>query len=283
MSEDIKAGADSIPPRLTIKNQGQEAMPIPPAVSPVTPTATSEANEEARQDALPLNKKKTARIGLDQLTAEPGAAATVAGAGIASKTIRLAPALSGQVIASPLPSVGKALTGMLVSDDTKRKTSRISLDSVLPQLEATAAGGDATPKTIRIKRPTIAPPVGTRPPATVEAPPAVVTAPDAGAKSRTSRVDMPEESPPQEGQQTQKKTIKIRRAEGGGGAEVHAGPRTISISRNESEVAVAGSEQVAVPHWSFVLIATAAVVTMCVMLYVLMAQAFPSLGWSLGG
>ena len=278
MNDDMTSGTDPIPPRLTIRNQGQnDAAAVNPPVEASLKTPSSPASS---QDALTFNKKKTARISLDQVTAEPGASTTVAGAGIASKTIRLAPALTGQVSVAPLPPVGKALTGMLVSDDTKRKTSRISLDSVLPQLEATAAGGDTTPKTIRIKRPTISAPAGVRPTPVEEAP--VAVAPDSGSKSRTSRVDIPDEVIAQEGQQTQKKTIKIRRAEGGG-ADIKMAPRSVSISRSEADAPVATSEQVAQPHWSFVLVASAAVVTMCVMLYVLMAQAYPSLGWSVGG
>lgn len=281
MSEDIKSGNSAIPPRLTIKNPGQNDVTAmsDPAASAITPPASPENNPAPDPvTEHPLNKKKTSRISLDQVTAEPGASATVSS--LASKTIRLAPAMTGQVSATPFPSVGKALTGMLVSDEAKRKTSRISLDSVLPQLEATSAGGDAPPKTIRIKRPTISVPSGLSA-ARIEEP-AVVTTVESNVKSQTTRVDIPQEAVATEGQQTQKKTIKIRRAEGDG-TEGRTAPRTVNVSRNDIEAAVPSQVQVAVPHWSFVLVATAAVVTMCVMLYVLMAQAYPSLGWSLGG
>jgi hypothetical protein len=282
MSEEIKSGTGPIPPRVIIKNQGQSdvAGTIAPGVAIATPPSVLEKQADGSQPPVSFNKKKTARIALDQVTAEPGATVSVAGAGLASKTIRLAPAMSGQVSATPFPSVGKALTGMLISDDAKRKTSRISLESVLPQLEAASAGGEATPKTIRIKRPSISIPasVSQSQPQVIE--PVVVAAPD--AKSQTARVDIPPEAVAAEGQQTQKKTIKIRRADGGG-TEIKASPRPVSIARNEEEVAVSSSAQVATPHWSFVLIAAAAVVTLCVMMYVLMAQAYPSLGWSVGG
>ena len=282
MSEDIISGNGSIPPRLSIKPQGQNeggAKGVPETAAAL-PSSNPEINEVSRQETgVPLNKKRTARISLDQVTAEPGAAAA-SGAGLASKTIRLAPAMSGQVSAMPLASVGKAMTGIFVADDGKRKTSRISLDAVMPQLEAAASSSDAPPKTIKIKRPTMSVP-STMPSMQVNEP-AGSPPSEPGSKSQTAHVDIPPEAMAAEGQQTQKKTIKIRRAEGGG-TEPKGAPRTVSISRNEAEGAASETEQVAVPHWSFVLVASAAVVTMCVMLYVLMAQAYPSLGWSVGG
>ncbi len=285
MSDDIESGNGPIPPRMTIKNQGKSdssAVNMPEG-GDLNSNASS-GSTDPNPAPISLNKKKTARIALDQVTAETGAASAVPGTGIASKTIRLAPAMTGQVAAAPFPSVGKALTGMLVSDETKRKTSRISLDAVLPQLEVTApAGGDSTPKTIRIKRPTLSVPPASIPPIQVkEPPPSVVVAAPINEKSQTSRVDIPPEAVAMEEQQTQKKTIKIRRADGGA-PETGAAPRSISISRTEAAVAVPETVQVAAPHWSFVLVAAAAVVTLCVMLYVLMAQAYPSLGWSVGG
>lgn len=268
MSEDIKLGNANIPPRVTIKAPGTVEPPAPATALETTPAAN------------PALKKKTARIALDQVTAEAGAPAAVSNVGIASKTIRLAPAMTGQVSVVPLPPVGKALTGILVSDDAKRKTSRISLDAVLPQLEAAGAtGGDAGPKTIRIKRPGMAA-ASSLPAISLESPPPAV-APDVNLKSQTARVEIPPEPVAAEGQQTQKKTIKIRRADGGG-AEIKAAPRSIGIARNESETAVPIQAKVTQPHLAFVLIAAAAVVMMCVLLYVLMAQAVPSLGWSLG-
>jgi len=281
MSDDIESGNGPIPPRMTIKNQGQSDVAATGSPEAVTfkPASNTGINTDPNQVPLSL-KKKTARIALDQATAETGAAAVVAGGGLASKTIRLAPAMTGQVSAAPFPSVGKALTGMLVSDDAKRKTSRISLDAVLPQLETASAGGETTPKTIRIKRPTLSVPASVPPPQVKE--PAGVLAVETNDKSRTSRVDIPQEAVVTEEQQTQKKTIKIRRSDGGG-SEVTEAHRAVSILRNEVEAAVPKAVQVAAPHWSFVLVAAAAVITMCVMLYVLMAQAYPALGWSVGG
>ena len=86
-----------------------------------------------------------------------------------------------------------------------------------------------------------------------------------------------------EPQQTQKKTIKIRRADGGAGDSATAG-RSISVARTEGasvEESVAGVG-VPAPHWFFIVTAAAAAVTLCFMLYVLAAQAYPDLGWKVG-
>jgi hypothetical protein len=285
MSDDNKTVTGVIPPRLTIVKLGQndEAPKPAGAVVPLVPPVPAASSPEQNSgDGIPANKKKTARISLDQVSAEPGAAVAVPGVGLASKTIRLGPAMSGQVSIAPLPAVGKALTGVLIPEETKRKTSRISLDSVLPQLETAPAGGDTTPKTIRIKRPTIAPPAASNvtPPQPIE--PVVLAPTVEGVKTRTAPIEAPQEEVVPEGQQTQKKTLKIRRADGGA-PEIKAAPREVGIARNEPEVGVTPSVPVAsaAPHWSFVLVAAAAVIAMCVMLYVLVAQAYPSLGISL--
>lgn len=282
MSEEVTSSTGPIPPRLTIKQPAQneggagstpEAPASPPPSNPVLNQVPS-----AEMNGTLNTKKRTARISLDQVTAEPGAAATVSGGGLASKTIRLAPAVSAQ---APLASVAKAMTGVFVADDGKRKTSRISLDSVLPQLDAASSGADGGPKTIKIKRPTIS----TAPATLASIPshePTGSVAAEPSSKSQTARVDIPPEAMASEGQQTQKKTIKIRRAEGGS-SEGGGAPRSISISRSAPEAVAPEAMQVAAPHWSFVLVASAAVVTMCVMLYVLLAQAYPSLGWPVGG
>lgn len=277
MSEDIKPGNAAIPPRLSIKVPGQTGEV---AVAPQAPS----------DPAVAAVKRKTSRIALSQVSAEPGApAAPVSGIGLTSKTIRLSPAIGGV----PIPStpVGKALSGILMAspDEAKYKTSRIPLEAVLSgKSEAPAgAGGDAIPKTIRVKRPTI-----TAPPkvvSSVEAPVSAAPSPvPAGApveKNQTARVDILPDAAA-EAQQTQKKTIKIRRAEGSG-PEARVSPRNVSIARSEGELAGlaedAGGARVAAPHWIFPVMAAAALFVMGFMIYVLAAQAYPGLGWSLGG
>lgn len=270
MSDDIKPENGSIPPRVTIKIPGQSGELAE------TPTAAT----------VPTNKTKTARISLDQVTAEPGAtqAASVSGVGVASKTIRLAPAMTNQVLISPMPSVGKALSGM-ISEESKSQTSRISLESVLAEM-----GGkpqESAPKTIKVKRPVLTNmPKVTSLPAEVqpESPPRAIMVPPQAAgelvsKSQTARVDIvPEAAEPQ---QTQKKTIKIRRADGGAGDSKPV-TRSVSLARGEDHEALKDGSEVSAPHGIFIAIAAAAALVLCFMLYVLTAQANPALGWVVG-
>lgn len=262
MSETTNPDSAAIPPRATIKVPGQSGE-VAPATEPSL-----------------VSKKKTARLSLDSVSAEPGAVATpVAGPGVASKTIRLAPAMTTQISSSAIPALGKALTGSFLMDEVKHKTSRIPLESVLPGAApvASSGGADSIPKTIKVKRPTItASPVNLKP---EEAAP--VTQP---GKNQTARVEITPDMVA-DTQQTQKKTIKIRRPEGvGGEAKAPSEGRAISIARAaapEGGVAVAARDQVAKPHVAFVGIAAAALLVLCFMIYVLAAQVYPDLGLSL--
>lgn len=270
MSDDLKNDSGSIPPRVTLKVPGQ-------------------SGDLAGLTGAPSNKKKTARIPLDQASGDPGASGD---GSIVSKTIRLAPALTGQVAVAPLPSIGKALTGTFVYDEAKRQTSRIPLEAAMPAIQAAAAPAPAPapagmpnvastiPKTIKVKRPTITlSPAAAAAPVEVAPPVAAPSASAAEAKSQTARVDMVPEVA-QEVQQTQKKTIKIRRD--GAEARPAAEARNVTIARLEGEAtpAAASGSQVAAPHWAFVVSAAAALLVLCFMLYVMVAQAYPSLGWS---
>lgn len=270
MSEDIKPENGSIPPRVSIKIPGQ----------------SGEVDEKSLAEAQAYGKKKTARIPLDQVTAEPGAAsaASVSGVGVSSKSIRILPTVGGPGTISPLPPVGKALSGML-TPESKSQTSRIPLEFAISDKGAKVS--DGVPKTIKVKRPVLAAtPKVTAMPVEVpaEVPPPVAEVPAAGAlssKNQTARVDIiPEAVEPQ---QTQKKTIKIRRADGGAG-EIKPTGRSVSIARAEgapSEVPAQGPG-VPAPHGIFVALAAAAALVLCFMLYVLAAQAYPGLGLKLG-
>jgi len=261
MSETINPEDGAIPPRVTIKVPGQSG-------------DVSLASDAA-------NKKKTARLSLSQVSAEPGAApaAPVSGIGVVSKTIRLAPSMTGQVAVSPLPSVGKAMTGTFVYDEVKRQTSRISLESALQGSTTSGAGVSAIPKTIKVKRPSISMGTGVSPAREDDSGEAAAAPSAAMSKSQTARVDISSDMVP-EPQQTQKKTIKIRRGSDGG--EAKAEPRSISIARTGAEGTPpsAAEAECAQPHGIFIGIAAAAILVLCFMIYVLAAQAYPSLGWS---
>jgi hypothetical protein len=83
-------------------------------------------------------------------------------------------------------------------------------------------------------------------------------------------------------QPTQKKTIRIRRADG---AEARAGEaRSVTIARADGSVTSGSVAQttgrVAKPHGMFVGLAAAALMILCFMIFMLAAQVYPSLGWS---
>ena len=272
MSEDIRPESGGIPPRVTIKVPGQ----------------SGEVSAAAAG-----SKKKTARIGLDQTTADTAAlsGAHVENMGVASKTIRLAPAMTGQLSVSPLPSIGKALSGTFAYDDVKRQTSRIPLEAVLPAIASasaqpgSAAAASALPKTIKVKRPSISLSPNMNAVKAEETPPSPAVEPtvSTASKNQTSRVEVTPEMVP-EPQQTQKKTIKIRRADG---ESRSVEPRNVAIARSgdavaagESSASSAGVGQVSQPHGAFIGIAAAAFLVLCFMIYVLAAQAYPNLGWS---
>jgi len=261
MSDDTKIEEGGIPPRVTIKVPGQSGEVV----------------------SAGAGKKKTTRIALDQVSAESGAVqgAHVESVGVASKTIRLAPIVSSQTAVTPLPSIGKALSGNFSADDGKRQTSRIPLEAIFPGLSQSGTSGmpSSIPKTIKVKRPMISlsPKMdvetgGESVPVVSEPPSSVVS-----AKSQTARVDVVQDAAP-EAQQTQKKTIKIRRADGDPRA---AEPRGVSIARSGEDSSASSSNQVARPHGVFIGVAAAALMVLSFMIYVLAAQAYPSLGWSL--
>ena len=270
MNEEGKPENGSIPPRVTIKVPGQSGDMMGLSGAPA--------------------KKKTARIPLDQASGDAG---MLMGEGSVSKTIRLAPALTGQVAVAPLPSIGKALTGTFVYDEAKRQTSRIPLEAAMqpavsPGSQSASPAGipsvaSTIPKTIKVKRPSIslspaASPMQAESP--VMAPAPVISASGTSAeKNQTARVDVAPETVP-EAQPTQKKTIKIRRD--GGEAKPSVEARNVTIARLDSSSAAVTSEggQVAAPHGAFIGAAALAFLVLCFMVYVLAAQAFPNLGWS---
>lgn len=266
-------GDNTIPPKLSFKAPDQA-----PAQTEKKHTSRVDLPPSAVPEGATTLKKKTSRIPLDQVSAEPGAAtgSPVAGVG-AGKTIRLSPA--GPVPTITITPSPKAISGALVTEDIRRQTSRIPLEAAATPPETTAGG---SPKTIRIKRPAglAATPIlaATEPPA-APAVPSLTAEPT--AKAVTSRIDMPEEGTGDTGQVTQRKTIKIRRPDG---SPAKAVPRSLAVARVEAQAAArVAEENVAAPHVVFPLLAAAAVVLLCVMVYVLLMQAFPNLGWNFPG
>jgi hypothetical protein len=281
MSENTTPGGDPLPPKLNLKPQN----PLVDLVN-ATPVERDAKHHTAKIDlpAIPPEtngtlKKKTSRIPLDQVSAEPGApsGSPVPGVGTA-KTIRLTNPPSSPTI-TIVPS-SKAIVGTMILDDAKRQTSRIPLES------ATTGSGEsgdqpAIPKTIRIKRPTVTQSVPV-PAAPLAQPTSPAQESPFAPKSSTARIDLPEQEMTEEGGQvTQRKTIKIRRADGSVPAK--PGPRSPVVARMEQEAAEHAAEAVSAPHPIFPTLAAVAIVLLCVLVYVLCVQAFPNLNWSFPG
>lgn len=278
MSENTTPDGNLMPPKLNLKKEDP-----PASFANLAGKDREDKKHTARVDlpetppeATATLKKKTSRIPLDQVSAEPGAPAGAPVPGIgASKTIRLTSTFATPTITiAPSP---KAVPVTMLTDDAKRQTSRIPLDIATTGRDDGAGQGDI-PKTIRIKRPTVTPSIAI--PVETVAPPSAAEAP-APAKAITSRIDLPETESAEGGQVTQRKTIKIRRAEGG--PTVKAAPRSPAVARMEQAAAAHAADDVNAPHPIFPVLAAVAVVLLCVLVYVLCVQAFPSLNWSFPG
>lgn len=284
MSDTTTHGDSPVPPKLNLKQTGQHAPVINLAGSDRDAKKQTARVELPSTPPEPILKKKTSRIPLEQASAETGAATGSPSPGLgASKTIRL-------TSTSPTPTItiapsSRAIPGALVMDDVKRQTSRIPLEAAVSDKGSASAGQETTPKTIRIKRPTAAPsislPVVAAPPETA----AAVHAPSAepAEKSVTSRIDLPaEQEMPESGQATQRKTIKIRRAEGGPTSKQV--PRSMAVARVEQEAASnAAAAMAGRVSPVFPILTAAAVLFLCVLVYVLFTQAFPNLDWNFPG
>jgi hypothetical protein len=163
------------------------------------------------------------------------------------------------------------------NDDIKRQTSRISLEAALGSGEGSQASG---PKTIRLKRPGKTPTVN------------VGDATDSGEKNlnKTAKLELPEED--SNIPNTQKKTIKVKRPSRSRAKKKMSVKRAGDATEGNAVEAAATPEGAAEPsipiaplqsltpaskpdsaHWTFIFSAVAATIIMCVLIYVLCAQA----------
>ena len=181
--------------------------------------------------------------------------------------------------------------GLLVDQESKKKTSRIDLKEVLGEDEdifkrrtalldaskfaAAAQAGAGAPRTIKIKRPDT-PPTTVMKPAPAEAAPAEAEAVQVtpltssleGKKSETARIDLPPEvtdQPP-----TRRKTIRIKRPEGTSSSKPLVISRTTESVASESAVLAGPAAEEAGPVFSWV--AIVAVLVSFVLIYALAAQ-----------
>ena len=235
------------------------ARPTPSAAKPVTVKAVPIGEKTA--DAGP--KKSTTKIALD--AAKP-------------KTIKATPKPVAAGDTSSVPPVPKPK-----GSDTaaKRKTSRISLESVLGEDQESGAASGA-PKTIRLKRPGAegAPKVATQA-KTVRA----VKRPTASGEEENSEAAETAETAdtaaaaPEGESQTRRKTVVVKRPQAGGGKKLKVA-RPDAEQAAESEAAAAEAAAAAAPAVKgpdrpgpfFAVVSIAATLVVFVMVYMLLAQ-----------
>ena len=230
--------------------------PAEPGLATSAPTAEQGEPLAASAEGprKPAGKTETSRIPLEMAKARP----VLSTEPVTPKTIRIKP---GVPVPPRKATQPLQVTQLPVSADDeldkaaleKRKTSRIPLDAALASERK--EGESAAPKTIRLKRPG----------ETVEK---VPEAPEAGPKptgTDTSLLDKTD-SPPAEETPTRRKTIRVKRPTDGPEMK-SAGIPTITVAEAE---APQGNE----PGWVFAVPAAAAVVVICVVIWMLAAQAY---------
>lgn len=258
---------------MTTDNTGSSSGNVPPKLD----LRKSSANVPIPETPPPAPKKKTTRIEIPLPVAEP------VGAEQKRATSRLT--LDAMPTAAPPKTVRIVPAD---ADAEKKKTSRIPLEAAFAPTEGetiTPGSETATPKTIRIKRPTQVATVKLAVPgamaesvAVAATPPPVVPpmAPPVPEKGQTARIQAPTEPTP-EAQPTQRKTIKIRRAEG----PTVSVPRSPVVARIEAEAEQQAAQEAldVGAAWNIVGIgsAVAALLVLGLLVYLLLAQAAPSL------
>ena len=291
MPEETKDTNGAIPPKLDLRKSGLPAaaagVPVG-APAPVKKQTTRIELAAGQSPAEPSARKKTSRIPLTLNETAPGAAPAAA-PGETAKTIRLTP-IAPQPAAAP--SQEQAPKTVVLRDEAgeraKKQTSRIPLEAALtpPEGGAPSAGVPTAnvPKTIRIKRPgqpaTIKLARPAAPAADTAAPPTPASPTAETIKSKTAQIDVATVAAGEPGAQpTQRKTIKIRRPEGG----MRAAPRSVAVARAEAEAVEHIQEEVEAPGAVFAIVAGVAVLVVAALLVVLVAQAMPDLGIRLPG
>ncbi len=280
MADEQKPNDDQIPPKLDLSKNGEPDKPgadksetmqirVPPGSE--APTLKIRPGTKKQGPATQKAKKETSRIPLEDATTSPSEGKGKPSS--APKTIRIKP-ITKKKAAVPSPAASEP-----ASLDDKRKTSRISLDAVFSDTDKDE-GGEAAPerpKTIRLKRPTEAATIkiARRPtPPTAPTPEAVAPSEAKTVLSKTSRIDnLPEAE--EEITPTRRKTIRVKRP-------TSSQPvKSLSIKRTDEEEAE-GLDFVPEepppppdePNFLFPLFAVAAMLIVCVTIYVLCSQAF---------
>ncbi len=271
-----EATAEAASPAIKLKPL--KPKPAPAAKAPEPAEANAEAapaGEEPETPGKTDTKRKTSRIPLDSARApeaeekeEEAKAST-----LKPKTIKIKPSTPLPKVRSTQPlsitvPIADEDSAKIQADAEKRKTSRIPLEEALTadmESEVPAVAADpARPMTIKIKRP------GSEA-ATVKARKPAPPAADDGEMGKTARLDnLPIDEA--DTTPTQKKTIRVKRPDAASGAAPAAAaprpglglmpPEPIEEPRSDEPGAV----------WA--ILALAATVVLCVVIYMFAAQAF---------
>jgi len=251
----------------------KEKAPAAEAAEPVKPSAVADPKPE-----MPSGKpesKGPSRIPSE--AAKPAAVLKTAAPTATPKTIRIKPAAPVSAAGKPAmgerPAVPEARKGPGL--EGKRKTSRIPLEKVLsPEEQDSGKSDEGVPKTIRLKRPSVAPTAGV--PKRAESADAKAKAPaeeEKPASGKTARLDAQlaeAESPTA----TRRKTIRVKRPTQKPAAEgisVARAPEAGKPARKEEGAEAVGA--VDEPGLVFSILTIAATLLACVAIYVLAAQA----------
>lgn len=278
MSDEQKPNGETIPPKISLKKTGEIQGAVPAGIPSTPKKATSRI--DLPPEVPPLVATRKTSLIIPPKDAAGSAAPVPGGQTPTVKTIRLTSQPPTKLFGGQPVSSAGAPQG---AEDAKRQTARIPLQAALNATPADITVA-SQPKTIRIKRPGQAP---TAPAAAPMATPAAdrgaapVTSAMAldTAKKKTARVELPEGQTETAAQPTQKKTIKLRRTEDG----AQAIPKSVAVARLESQMAeryAAAAQAISV---LYPILAAAALVVLLVLSYLLVAQAFPDLGWRFPG
>lgn len=284
-----KPGETAVPPRIKLNGNGTSETPprisLQPKPAGKSDTSRIDLAEARPADPLDLAKRTTARIDAPKPPVR-----------VVSEVERLASAKAStqqfksatQQVKSATSPISRAAIPDL--DAAKKQTARIDLQevlgsgdedifkrrtAVLDPSKIQAAEAAAQPKTIRIKRPDGA--TGPIKPVSEPMKPAEPVAAEA-RKSETARIELPADVAEDAAAEapTRRKTIRIKRPEGGG-APVTVRPMAVSqpattITRAEpGEMPVIGAEDEE-GGALFSVLAIAAMLVACVLIYVLAAQ-----------
>ncbi len=271
-AEAAEAAAEAASPAIKLKPKPAPATQKPePAEAKAEEAAPS---EEAAAAAKTDTKRKTSRIPLDSARG-PEAAGDKDKAKVPAlkpKTVKIKPSVQVPKVRSTQPlsitvPIADVDSRKIQADAEKRKTSRIPLEEALTadkESEAPAEPVDpARPKTIKIKRP------GSESATVKVKKPAMAAADDGGEMSKTARLDhLPLDDA--DATPTQKKTIRVKRPDAASTAASVVARPGLGLTPPEPSDEPRSDEPGAV--WA--LLALAATLVLCVVIYMLAAQAF---------